>query len=89
VRENIELYGLPDEEQYIEILIGEFGAAKHPSQADAYILESLPFYAPGLVGDQLSALSFSHSPLPDSLIEVLVDQTDLFRDDILVRWTQE
>jgi hypothetical protein len=89
VRENIELYGLPDEEQYVEILISEFGAAKHPNQAGTHILESLPFHALRLAGDQLSMLSFSHTPRPDSLIEALVDHSDLFPDDMLVRWTEE
>jgi hypothetical protein len=89
VRENIELYGLPDEEEYAEILTGEFGATKHPSQADAYILERLPFYIPRSAGDHISVLSFNNTPLPDSLIEALVEHTELFPDDVLVRWTQE
>ena len=89
VRENIELYGLPDKEQYIEILTSEFGAARHPSQDGAYIPESLPFYAPRLANDHISILSFNNIPLPYSLVVALVVHTELFPDDILVRWTQE
>ena len=89
VRENIELYGLPDEEEYVKVLTSEFGAAKHPNQADSYMLEGLPFHAPRPADDHLSILSFNNAPLLDSLIEALVDHHELFPDDILVRWTQE
>lgn len=89
LRENIELYGLPDEEPYIRILIGEFAATRHPSQADAYMVDSLPFYAPRGTGDHLSILGFNHIPLPYSLVAALISHPDLFSDDILVRWTQE
>ena len=33
--------------------------------------------------------SFNYVPLPDSLLEALVEHAELFPDDILVRWTQE
>ncbi len=89
VRENIELYGLRDSAEYVEVLRGEFGAAKHPDQENAYVLEQQPFYAPRPVEDHISILSFNSTPLPDSLIQVLVDHSKLFPDDILVRWTQE
>jgi len=89
VRENIELYGLSDEEQCVEILLNEFGAVKHPNQADACILKSVPFYVPRLAEDHISVLSFNNTALPDSLVEALVDHPNLFPDDILIRWTQE
>jgi len=89
MRENIELYGLQSTEQLAEVLSSEFGATKHPNQADAYVVESCPFYAPGLADDHISILSFNNTPLPDSLNEALVDHRELFPDDILVRWTQE
>ena len=89
VRENIELYGLTDEEQYVEILIREFGAAKHSIQEDTYMLEGLPFYTPRLADDHLLILSFNNVPLPDSLVEALVSHPELFADDVIVRWTQE
>ncbi len=41
------------------------------------------------VGLRISILSFNNVPLPDSLIEALVDHPELFPDGILVRWTQE
>ncbi len=89
VRENIELYGLEDAEQYVEVLSSEFGAARHPHQDDAYILEQQPFYAPRPVDDHISILSFNNRPLPDSLIQALVRHPETFPDDILIRWTQE
>ena len=79
VRENIELYGLPDEKQFVEILVSEFGAAKHPGQVDAYMLEGLPFYACRLTGDELSVLSLSNTSLPDSSIDARVDRAGLSR----------
>jgi hypothetical protein len=45
-------------------LIGEFVAAKHPSQADAYMLEGLLFYVPRRANDHLSMLSFNNVPPP-------------------------
>ncbi len=89
VRENIELYGLQNSAQYVDILSGEFGAAEHPNQENAYVLEHRPFYAPRPVEDHISILSFNNIPLPDSLVEALVDHPELFPDNILVRWTQE
>ncbi len=89
VKENIELYGLQNSAQYVEVLSGEFGATQHPNQENAYVLEHQPFYAPRPVEDHISILSFNNTPLPDSLIEALVDHPELFPDDVLVRWTQE
>ena len=89
VRENLELYGLPEPEQDGQTLTERSGATQHPSQKDAYILDGLPFHAPRVAGDHISVLSFNNIPLPDSLIEALVDHTELFPDDVLVRWTQE
>ncbi len=85
----MELYGLQNSGQYVEVLSAEFGATKHPNQDNAYILEQQPFYAPRVAGDHISILSFNNVPLPDSLIEALVAHAELFPDNILVRWTQE
>ncbi len=89
VRENIELYGLSDQEESAKTLIEEVGATQHPSQEHACILDGLPFHAPRLAGDHVSILSFNNTPLPDSLIEALVDHREFFPDHILIRWTQE
>lgn len=62
VRENLELYGPQEQEQIIQMLIDESGAMIHPHQADAYILESLPFHVPGQVDDHASILSFNTLP---------------------------
>ncbi len=32
IRETIELYGLQNADQYMEVLSSEFGVAKHPRQ---------------------------------------------------------
>jgi hypothetical protein len=89
VRENIELYGLQDEAQIMDVLVDELGAVEHPNQENAYILGNQPFYTPRFAENHISILSFNNTPLPDSLVEALVDHPEVFPDDILVRWTQE
>ncbi len=89
VRENIQLYGEVNNERYIQTLQVEYGAAKHPRERRAYIVEGLPFYAPRQTPDHISILSFNNSPLPDALLEALVLHPELFPDDVLIRWTQE
>ncbi len=69
VRENIELYGIRSAEELVEILHNEFGAAQHPSQEKALVVENSPFYTPRVSNDHVSILSFNNVPLPDSLIE--------------------
>lgn len=51
VRENLELYGLPDLRRDGQTLAERSGATRHPNEAEAYILDGLPFYAPELRGD--------------------------------------
>ncbi len=87
VRENLELYGLQNSTHYVEVLSGEYGATKHPNQENAYVLEHRPFYAPRHADDHISILSFNNGPLPDSLIEALVDHPEVFPDDIIIRWS--
>src|SRR5512140_3736941 len=89
VRENIELYGLPDPEHYANTLAEKFGAVQHPNQSNAYLLDGLPFYAPRPAGDHLSILSFNNLPRPDALVEALVLHPEPFSDNVLVRWRQE
>ncbi len=89
VRENIELYATQAEVELVNILVNQYGATKHPHEAEAYILDSCPFHAPQSAEDHIFILSFNNAPLPDSLIEALVDHPELFSDDTLVRWTQE
>ncbi len=89
VRENIELYGLADPQHDGQALAEKSGAAKHPGQRNAYVLDGLPFHGPRPAGDHLSILSFNNAPLPDSLIEAIVDHPELFPDGVLIRWTQE
>ncbi len=86
VRENIELYGLQDQEGNTHDLAEELGAMHCPSQADAYILDGLPFHAPRWADGHTSILSFNGPPLPDSLIAALDDHPELFPDGILIHW---
>ncbi len=53
------------------------------------MLGGTPFHAPRLTGDHISILSFNNIPLPDAIIEALVDHRELFADDFVVRWVQE
>ena len=42
--ENIELFGVPELEKCVTILISEFGAEKHPGQDDAYSWKAFHSY---------------------------------------------
>ena len=88
-RENIEIFGLADEQSYADLLNGQFGAVKLSNQPGAYILDDPPSYAPRQSGDHIYILGFNQYPLPDSLIDALFDHPELFPNDILTRWTQE
>ncbi len=89
LRENLELYGLPDPEGHVHTLTEEQGATPHPGQGDAYILDGLPFHAPRPAGDHLSILSFNYQVLPGSLIDALVDHPEWFPDEVWIGWTLE
>ncbi len=89
IREDFDLYGLPDTEQYVEVLSSEFGASRHPNQENAFILEQHPFYAPRPVEDHISTPGFNNIPLPDSPDPSTREPSGIFPDDILSRWTQE
>ncbi len=89
IRENLELYGLEAPDTYFRVLTGEFGATAHPTQANAYLSEGLPFYAPRMGEDHVTVLGFNGLPLPYSLVNALIVHPELFSDEILVRWTQE
>src|SRR5512142_2780474 len=89
VRENMELYGFHGPAEYVHILKEQYGAVEHPAQADALIMEGLPFYAPQRSSDHFSILSFGNLPLPDSLLTALTDHPEVFPADVRIRWTQE
>ncbi len=89
VKENIELYGLSDQEESAKTLIEKVGATQQARQADACMLDGLPFHAPRPASDHISILIFNNTPLLDAIIEILVDHREFFPDNILIRWTQE
>ncbi len=89
VRENIEVYGGLDNKRYIQSLKAEYRAAEHPGKDHAYIVEGLPFHEPREAEDHFSILSFNNLPLPDALLEALVNHPELYPDNLRIRWTQE
>ena len=74
----------------MDVLREDHGAQDHPSQPGGYLVDGTPpFYAPQQIDDHLSILGFNYTPLPDHLIQALIDHPDLAPDETLVRWTQE
>jgi len=88
-RENIQFFHVFDVDTYLRILVEEYEAKTHPKQADAYLLEGLPFYAPRQIGEHVSVLSFNYAPLPSILINALADHPELVPDEIKILWTIE
>jgi hypothetical protein len=89
IREIVEFYHLVDLEKYMGILRAEFGSHTHPAQEGSLLIDGLPVYAPKWLQDQVSILGFNKLPLPDSVIQTLVDHPELAPDETLIRWTQE
>jgi hypothetical protein len=90
IRENIELYpGDLELAKYLKILAEDFGLQDHPAQHGAFMAEGLPFYAPRKSGDHVSILGFNKIPLPDCVIEALVDHPEFAEGSMIIRWTQE
>jgi len=89
IRENIELFCNLDLTKYLEVLNQEFEAQTHPTQADAFIVEGIPFYTPKVQDDHISVLGFNKIPLPYPLLRALIEHPELAPDDTVVRWTQE
>lgn len=89
VREVIRFFHQFDPEEYMSILKQERGAIEHPAQPDAYMVDNLPFYKPIEKKEYVYVLSFNHVPLPDILIEALVDHPELVPDEVLLFWTIE
>jgi hypothetical protein len=89
IRENIQLFHPIDIDRYLVILFTEYGAEKHPQQADAYLIDGLPFYKPQLAEGYVFILGFNMAPLSYVLIQVLADFPELASGDTRVLWTQE
>jgi hypothetical protein len=89
VKENIQFFPQFDTDSYLKILKDECGAIEHPTQADCYLIDGLPFYKPRKVEDHVSVLGFNYAPLPDLLIQALNSHPELVPDEVLVLWTIE
>ncbi len=89
LKENIQFFHQFDPDAYLAILVGEYAASEHPSQANAYLVEELPFYKPEQIKDHVSVLGFNNAPLPSILINALVNYPELVPDEILIHWTIE
>jgi len=89
IRENIEIYHSIDLDRFLEVLKSEHGSAEHPSQSGALIVDKLSFYSPRRLGDHISILGFNGIPIPDSVVEALVQHPELIPDNAFIRWTQE
>ena len=89
IRENIQVFHHFDPDEYLRILIDEYGAECHPNQENAFMVEELPFYAPQQSGEYNFILGFNMAPLPHVLIQALIDHPELVPDDTLICWTQE
>jgi len=90
IRENIQFFHQINPEKYLEVLREEHNAKVHPSQPGSLLIdEAQPFYQPQQIEDHLSILGFNYTPLPEQLIQVIIEHPELAPDDTLIRWTQE
>ncbi|MGA7193687.1 MAG: hypothetical protein WBW94_08660 [Anaerolineales bacterium] len=89
IRENIEIYPPLDLHQFLEVLKRDYGLVEHPSQAGALTIDGLSFYSPRISGDHVSILGFNKAPIPDTVVQALVEHPELVPNDVVIRWTQE
>ena len=89
IRENIQLFHPIDIDRYLNILVTEYGAEKHPQQAGAYLIDGLPFYKPQLAEGYVFILGFNMAPLSSVLIKVLADYPEIAPGNTRVLWIQE
>lgn len=89
IHENIQIFHPVDIEQYLTILIREYGAKEHPEQEGAFLLDELPFYKPQTAEGYIFILSFNMLPLSYLLIQALADHPELTPAETKVVWTQE
>ena len=89
IHENIQIFHPVDIEQYLALLLREYGATEHPEQAEAFLLEELPFYKPQMAEGYIFILSFNMRPLSYLLIQALADHPELAPAETKIIWTQE
>jgi hypothetical protein len=89
IRENIQCFHRVDPNEYLRILIDEYGAQPHPNQENAFLVDGLPFYSPQQAEEHTFVLGFNFAPLSHTLIQALITHPELVPDNVLIRWTQE
>jgi hypothetical protein len=89
--ENIEVFCNIDVDQYLIVLLSEFGAQPNPLQPGTFLIDDppLPFYQPRQLDNRLSVLGFNYSPLSSLLILALIDHPELAPAETIVRWSAE
>jgi|SRR5579859_396827 len=89
--ENIEVFCNVNVDQYLVVLLNEFGARPNPKQPGTFLIDDppLPFYQPRQLDDRLSILGFNYAPLSSLLILALIDHPELAPADTIVRWSAE
>ena len=90
IRENIQFFHHVNIEKYMNVLRTKYGVKDHPAQENSFLIENgPPFYKPQQIEDHVSILGFNNTPLPDFLLQALIDHPELAPDDVIIRWTQE
>ncbi len=89
IRENIQFYPGVDVDQYLDVLITDFGADAHPTQPDAFLVDGLPFHKPQTGKNYIFILGFNYVPLSDVLVQAVIQHPELFPGEIFIQWTQE
>jgi hypothetical protein len=89
IRENIQCFHHVDPNEYLRILIDEYGAQPHPHQPDAFLIKGFTFYPPQHAEEYTFVLGFNMVPLSHTLIQALISHPELIMDNVLIRWTQE
>jgi hypothetical protein len=89
--ENIEVFCKVDVDQYLVVLLNEFGAQPNPHQEGTFVIDDppLPFYKPRQLDNRLSVLGFNYAPLSSLLILALIDHPELAPPNTIVRWSAE
>jgi hypothetical protein len=89
--ENIEVLCNVDVDQYVILLLNEFGAQPNPHQKGTFLIDDppLPFYQPRQLDNRLSVLGFNNAPLSSLLILALIDHPELLSSETTVIWSAE
>ena len=84
VYEMLRVFHKFDPDKYLSILKDEHGAKPHPSIDDALKVGKTPFYRPQDGGEYIYIVSFNHIPLPEVVLEAVINHPELVPDDVLI-----